>query len=108
MPTRLLSPLLLPESAIMNDLITHHTLSAVRPRSPGERPLADRAVADVRLTLADRIELRLGTWLLLRGARRRARGADRALAHRRFDTERTHVADVRHAERVYRLLTPPY
>lgn len=76
----------------MND-----TLAPVR--SPGsDRLLLPASATDgARLTLADRLELRVGLWLLLRSTRRRERARDsrehaRRLVNGRSLSDRHHAA----------------
>jgi hypothetical protein len=61
--------------------------------------------SDVRLTVTDRLSLRLGLWLLLRSARRLQRPGDHSEHSRRRRNETARVARERHAER-RRLLAP--
>ena len=86
----------------MND-----TLAPVR--SPGsDRLLLPASATDgAHLTLADRLELRVGLWLLLRSARRRERACDsrkhaRRLANDRSLSDRHHSALRAHALRSVR------
>lgn len=79
----------------MND-----TLAPVR--SPGSDTLLNTALRNTttaqaaRLTLADRLELRVGLWLVLRSARRQESARDHADHARRLGNHRS-LADRNHA-----------
>lgn len=83
----------------MND-----TLAPVRSLDPDRLLLPASATHGAHLTLADRLELRIGVWLLLRSARRRDGARDhhdharrvanaRSLSDRHHDALRTHAVN---------------
>jgi len=76
----------------MND-----TLAPVRSLGSDRLLLPASATDGARLTLADRLELRVGFWLLLRSARRQDRARDhddqaRRLVNDRLRVDREHAA----------------
>ena len=81
----------------MND-----TLAPVRSPGSDRLVLPASATDGVHLTLTDRLELRVGLWLLLRSARRQRIARDhldhaRRLVNNRSLSERHHAALRRHA-----------
>jgi len=75
----------------MND-----TLAPVRSPGSDRLVLPASATDGTRLTLADRLELRVGLWLLLRSARRRERARDSREHARRHVNDRS-LSDRHHA-----------
>jgi hypothetical protein len=75
----------------MND-----TLTSVRSPGTDRRLLAATAADGVRLTPVDRLELRIGLWLLLRSARRHEGARDRDAHIRRIRNDRART-DLHHA-----------
>jgi len=71
-----------------------------------ERETLSAAVSDHRLSALDRLELRLGLWLLLRSARRLDVADDPAQLSRRDAARRERAERERRAERVYLLRVP--